>query len=801
MIGNYFKIGWRNLRKNKTFTFLNIIGLSVAFGVAILLSMVAFFELSYDQFHKNIDNIYQVYSVQQTPEGAEAGTSRPVPYAAALKAEVPGIIHISRFLEDKGFIMHGDKEFNTNMAYLDNDFFSMFSFKVIKGNKEKPLKNKSSVVITEKAAKKLFGSEDPIGKTVTMLLNGIGHPFQVSAVLKNFPDQSSLDFGMAVNFENSPDYAVNVDKWDSSNHDVYLQLREGISASEFEERSHDFTELHYKEDIEEAKSYGAQPAENGYYRSLRLLPFEDINFTSIKNKMLTVSRVPQYLILGIALLILFIASVNFINMGIAKSTQRLGEIGMRKTLGAAKSQLFFQFWTESIIVFLSAFILGIFLSNVLLDEFKTLFHTEASFHILINPFLLVGLIITFLITTFIAGGYPALLLSKLETVQALKGKLEISGRNPLRNVLMAVQFGIAILLISGTLVIWSQLQYMRSKDLGFNKEQVIAFPINGQNDNFMQLFRNELDDNPKILSITAARDILGLGKDGFSSSSTMGFDYKGHPVETNVLLVDYDYVETLGLELLSGRSFSRKFATDSLSVLINEAMVKELKEENPLNARILGDTPYSVIGVLKNYNFEDLNKRIEPITILLNKNSDQLKYAYVKVTPQNLAQSFELVKTAWEKTEPNVAFMGSFLDENVERTFQREKNLTTIITGGSILAIVLSCLGLFAISLLIVAQRTKEIGIRKIVGASVSSITFLLVIDFLKLVGLAFIIAAPVAYWLLSNWLKDYPYRIELNIWFFVMAGILTVFIALVTMSVKTIKAALQNPVKSLRTE
>ncbi|HET7360611.1 MAG TPA: FtsX-like permease family protein, partial [Salinimicrobium sp.] len=410
-------------------------------------------------------------------------------------------------------------------------------------------------------------------------------------------------------------------------------------------------------------------------------------------------------------------------------------------------------------------------------------------------------LLSFLVITLIAGGYPALLLSKLGTVQALKGKLESSGKNRLRNVLMVVQFGIAILLISGTLVVWNQLQFMRNKDLGFNKEQVISFPLNGKTENFMQLFRNELRGKPGILSVTAADDVLGLGEDGRVNTHQWGFYYEGHPVMTNHLIVDYDYVETLDLELVAGRSFSRKFATDSFAVLINEAMAKELREEKPLNAQIEDDTLYSVIGVLKNYNFQNLNKTVAPITIFLNKSPAQLEYAYVKVAPQNLGKSFDLVKNAWEKIEPNVAFRGSFLDENITRTFQREKTMATIITSGSIIAIVLSCIGLFAISLLIVAQRTKEIGIRKIVGASVSSITFLLVKDFLKLVGIAFLIAAPIAYWLLKNWLQGYAYRIDLNAWFFIIAGFLAVCIALATMSVKTIKAALQNPVKSLKTE
>ncbi|HET7361149.1 MAG TPA: ABC transporter permease, partial [Salinimicrobium sp.] len=303
MIKNYFKIAWRNLRKNKTFTFLNIIGLSVAFGVAILLSMTAFFELSYDKFHK-VDDLYMVYSSEQTPEGSSVGFSKPVPFADALKAEMPGVANISRYLTQNSLVFHEGKELSMETAFVDPDFFSMFSFPIIRGNAENPLKNKSSVVITKEAAKKLFGNTKVVGETFTLLLNGDKKPFVIGAVLEEFPSQSSLDFELAVDFSNSPGYAENRNRWDSSTHQVYMQLGEGTSVSEFETKSHSFTKLHFKDRIENAKQDGAQPNEKGYYKSLRLLPFEDVHFADFEGKTVEVSRTYPYLILGIALLIL-----------------------------------------------------------------------------------------------------------------------------------------------------------------------------------------------------------------------------------------------------------------------------------------------------------------------------------------------------------------------------------------------------------------------------------------------------------------------------------------------------------------
>ena len=804
MIKNFIKIAWRNLWKNKTFTFLNVLGLSIAFGVAILLSMTAFFDLSYDQFHKNKNELFQLYSTDQTPKGAEAATSNPIPLAPAMQEEVPGIDKITRMLTEDALVTYKDNELNLGAAYVDDDFFSMFSFPIEAGDHKNPVGEKTAAVITKKTAKTLFGNENALGKTITILINGREEPFTITSVMEDFPPQSSMNFDIALNFISFPSYAENIDRWDSRNHQVYVQLQQGITAAQFENNSRAFTALHYKDEMESAKRDGAQPNKSGIYKQFHLLPIADAHFAKFQNGVAQINKVYPYLILGLALLILFIASVNFINMSIARSAQRLREIGMRKTLGAARKQLFLQFWLESVFVFIAAVGIGVLISLLLLDPFKTLFRTDASLSNVTTPLVLVGFVISFVIITLIAGGYPALLLTRLGTLQALKGKMEAAKSNQVRNSLMVLQFSIAILLITGTLVLHSQLNYMRNKDLGFNKEQVIAFPLNGKKADrtAVQLLRNELQDKPGILDITAADNILGRGKDGSAYTSVLGFDYKGHGIKTNMLVVDYDYVETLDLDLVAGRSFSRQYATDSLSLVINETMANQLDTEDPLSARIILDDSisYSVIGVMKDYNFQDLNKKIEPITLFMNPDWG-LYYAYVKVAPQNIAQSFDKVKTAWGKVEPNAEFLGSFLDENIDRTFKREKIMTTIITSGSIIAIALSCIGLFAISLLVVTQRTKEIGVRKVVGASIASITFLLTKDFLKLVGLAFLIASPIAWWLLNQWLQEYPYRIELNLWYFLVAGGLAVCIAVATISIKTIKAALANPVKSLRTE
>ncbi len=805
MILNYFKIALRNLWKNRTFTALNIVGLTAAFGVAILLAMFAVFQLSFDRFHEQGDYLYQVYSEDSALDGIEANTSKSEPFAAALRDETTGVDKITRYNGSGVLLSHQDKQLRMSGAYVDPDFFDMFSFPILKGDKENPITSESSVAMTEQASKRMFGDENPIGQIVTVLRDEEEVPFTVTAIVEDFPNTSSIGFDVILNFKSQGEhaYARSVGRWDVENHNVYMQLSKGMTPAQFEKSTFNFTQLHYKDEIDSAKRDGIQPNSDGDYRQIKLLPFADITFANFNQGAVTVNRTMPYLVLGIAFLILFIASVNFINMSIAKSAQRLREIGMRKTLGANKRQLFFQFWGESILVFLASISLGVLLATLLLDPFQTLFSTQASFAILLNPSLLVVLILGVVFITLVAGGYPAILMSRLGTLQSLKGKLDSSGKNYLRNSLMVLQFGIAILLISGTLVLWNQVEFMRTKDLGFNKDQVIAFPLNGKRNDqqALKLLRDGLEDKTNIVSITASNNILGLGKDGSRSTSVLGFDYKGRGVSTHMLVVDADYVETLDLNVIEGRSFRKNLASDSLSVIINEAMAIQLNEDNILASKItLDEASYDIVGVIKDFNFKELDQNIAPMSLFALPNWN-LRNVYVKVTPQNLEQAYDDVKVAWETIEPNAEFQGSFLNENIDRTLRNERTMITMIGSGSILAIILSCIGLFAMSLLIVAQRRKEIGVRKIVGASVSAITVLLTKDFLKLVIIAFVIATPIAWYTMSKWLQNYAYRIDLNIWIFLAAGGIAVFIAMVTIAGKTIKAATSNPVKSLRTE
>lgn len=806
MFKNYIKISLRSFWKDKTFTALNSFGLAVAFGVSILLGVYALFDLSTDKFHKNKASIFQVYTITQTSKGAEASNSNPVPFAETLKEEVPGVEKATRYLSGGASFSYNEKTFEMGVSFVDTDFLSIFSFPVVETLNLNPLESKSSIAITKSTARKVFGEENPIGKILTGYLGGQEYPLTVSAVLENTPVQSSISFDALMNFKALPDgiYANNLNSWNNHNNEVYIELAKGVSVKQLEKSTNSFSNLHYEAEIKRNKGEGAKPDLLGQYMQIRLLPFADSSFVNYVDGVAKVNKSLQYLILAMAFLIVFIAGVNYVNMSIAKGAQRLKEIGMRKTLGANSKQLFFQFWGESLAIFIVSFLLGVGLAYLLLDKFQTLFQTQADFSLLLSPKIALGFLLCILIISLLAGGYPAFLMSKVETLKALKGKIENNGKNSLRNILIVIQFSIAILFISGTMVLWGQLDYMRSKDLGFSKEQVITLPLNAKKDpsDLIQLLRNKLEGQTGIISISASDNNLGLGKDGTSSKHMFGFVYKNRTVKTNMLHVDYDYVETLGLNLIDGRDFNKELATDVLSVVINESMQKELGEENPVGMQFdaQGDYKMTIIGVVKDYHFEGLSKAVEPLSLFMLPD-EPMAYAYIKVAPNSLIESFNKVESAWKEIEPGTRFLGSFLDENIERTFKKERRIITIISSSSILAIILSCIGLFAISLLVVNQRRKEIGIRKVVGASTFNITVLLSTDFLKLVGIAFLISTPIAWFFSEKWLLTYAYKMELSVLIFLAAGILAMLIALATISLRTIQAASRNPVESLKSE
>ncbi len=804
MLKNYLKTAIRNLWKRKLFTSIHIIGLGIAFCAAILLFIIAAFQLTFDDFHQNKKTVNLLYFEQQRPQQVEISDNMPAPLAPAAINELSGIAEITRVAGGSAISRIGKKELGLGVTYVDPGFLNMFTFPLPSGNTQS-LNKLDNILLTENSAEKLFGKIDPVGKIVEMNADGEWKNFVVSAVIKNFPANSSLRFDVLTRFENMPNYRQNQNKWDANNHNVFVQLKDGLAAEKFERSTYSFINKYFANNIRDLKRDGAKPGQNGQIITLKTIPLEDIHFSKNTSIGSSTSIIFPWLLIVLSIFILFIASTNFINLSLAGSFNRSREIGMRKTLGASNSQIIFQLWGEAILVCVFSLILGGFLAYFLIGYLSTELRSPLTFGVLFVPQVFIWFFALFVAVTAVAGGYPARVMAQFNTILTLKGALKMNSKNRLRNGLITMQFVIAILMIISTLVVSSQIRYLRSKPLGYNKSQVISIPIGREveAESALKLMRAKLAAVPDILMVTGTDINLGRGRDGSSSSSQIGFDYKGREVKTNWLRVDYDYLKTLDIPLVAGREFSRDFGSDTLAVMINEAMAKELGEKNAIGAVLpeLGNgKDLVVIGVVKDFHFRSLHQEIKPLTMTIRPEWG-MSYIYVKVKPANLPASMEKVQASWKEVNPLAKSEPSFLDENTDRQYRGEAMMAMVFTSGAILTILISCMGLFAIALFIIEQRTKEIGIRKVLGANVAGIVTLLSKEFVRLILIAFVIAAPISWWAMSQWLQTFAFRVPLHWWILPIGGMIVMLVALLTVGFQATRAALMNPVKSIKAE
>jgi len=807
MFKNYIKTAIRNLWKGRVFNLMNLVGLSVAIACCTLLFLAIYFEFSFDKFHKNLPNIYQVYFTSNRADKVEKSTSMPIPLGPALKADYQDIVGLSRVANGGAVGKFGDKEIGQNIHFVDEDFLKIFTFPIISGNSNNPLKNLNDIVITEHSAKAIFGDVNPVGKTIELKMDNKPQSFVVTAVAKDFPDNSSIAFDVLMRIENMGDYQSNLTQWDNHNHLVYIQLNSETKVPDFERRLQTFINKHFDETIKGIKRDGAKPDANGNVLTLNTTPYSNNHFNTDLGggEGAPVSKASVIGLLVIGLFILLIACINFVNLSVARSFTRAREVGVRKTLGASKWQLLSQFWVETVMVCLAALVIGLLIAAFTLQGFKATFKSNIELSILLQPEPLIGMVGIFILITLVAGFYPAKLMQRYKTVQVLKGSVNTVKPGKIRNTLLVVQFSISTLLIVCTLITWQQINYLQNKPLGYNKSEVLSIPTGKSlpGDQMLQLFRNVLNGDPNVVSISGAYDNLGRGNDGARRSSVIGFTYKGHELRSAMQRVDYDFLKTLDIKLVDGRDFSREFATDSGAVLVNEKMAKLISADGKaVGASLPMDEkhPSRVLGVYKDYNFQSLHQEISPLTLVIDKNYP-INYILVKVRPGSLVQSLDDVTRKWKATFPGDDFKGSWLNENADKQYRQEKRLSTIFISSAIIAILISCIGLVAISVMIMVQRTKEIGIRKVLGSSVGNIVLLLSGDFIKLVAIAALISFPIGYWIMHSWLADFAYRIDIQWWVFVAAGILAITIAFVTISLQSVRAALANPVKSLKSE
>jgi len=805
MFRNYLKIAFRTLWKNRTHTGINLVGLSVAFGSAVLLFLTAAFELSYDNFHADADRIFALNFLQSNRDGtAEKSGTMPYPISPALRAEFPEIEGVTRYFSNGASVRQNGQTFSKDVRLADPDFLQMFTFPMRKGNAKTALSNLSDIVISERMATDVFGQQNPVGKPLQLRLNGVWQAFTVTGVIADFPNNSSLDYDAFIRSENAGGYQDTKNRWDFGNHTVYVKLKAGTDPQTLQRRLQAFSDKYFATDLKQRQEQGYPNNTLGHQKSLLLQPLSDVHFDTETTNGEGISRTYVYTLLLVGLFIVVIACINFVNLTIAQSLARAREVGVRKSLGAQRGQLFAQIWGETVMLCFVALLIGLGLAYATLPTFNQLFQSHLAIADFLQPNVLLITGIGFLFITLVAGGYPSWFVTRFNAVAVLKGTLKMSRPGLLRNSLIVTQFTMACLLIVCTLIIRQQINYLQQKPMGLDKEQVVSVPVGSELDGSetLKTMRDRLANQPNITAVSGSGVNIGAGLDGSSSRQMFGFLYGKRDVMTDWLRVDTDYLKTMGIKLLQGRDFSPAFGTDtSTAILITQRMAKALGEKNPVGKFIKPDNKsFQIVGVVSDFNLYSLHQQAEPITLQMQSDSP-VRYVLVRVNPQNLTGAMETIKSVWKTIAPKQEFRGSFLDENTERWYRKEQRLGTIFSSAAGIAILLSCLGLFAIALLSIQQRTKEIGVRKVLGASVFSIVTLLSKDFLKLVLVAIVIASPIAWWAMNKWLANFAYRIDVAWWVFALAGLLAVGIALLTVSFQSVKAALMNPVKSLRSE
>lgn len=810
MLRNYLKIALRTLWKNRTHTLINIVGLSVAFGTGILLFLTASFELSYDTFHTDADRIFRLNFLESNRDGTpNRSATMAYPMATTIKAEFPEIEGVTRFFNSNSSVRRNGQTYSKSVRLVDADFLRMFSFPLLKGNPQTALNSLSDMVISQKMAGDIFGKENPVGQSFQLRINDTWQTFTVTGVITNFPENSTLQYDALIRSENAGDYQAFKSRWDHGNHDVYVKLKAGTDPQTLQRRTQAFMDKYFAKDNEENKAQGYPKNELGFQKSLLLAPLPAIHYDTETMNGHAISKTYVYTLLLVGLFILAIACINFINLTIAQSLTRAREVGVRKSLGAQRSQLFGQIWGETILLCLIALLLGLGIAFLILPTFNQLFRSHLMLANFLKPTTLFATALGFLLITLVAGGYPSWFVTRFNVVDVLKGNgAALRGKSSrpglLRNSLIVVQFSIACLLIISTLIVHQQISYLQQKPMGLDKEQVVSIPVGTElsGNAVLKIMRDRLADQPNIVAVSGTGVNIGAGLDGSSSRQLFGFLYGKRDVTCDWLRVDTDYLKTMGIKLLQGRDFSAMFGTDTSSaVLITQSMAKALGEKNPVGKFIKPDEKsFQIVGVVSDFNLYSLHQEAKPITLQMQSDTP-IQYILIRVNPQNLTSAMATIKTAWKTVAPKQEFIGSFLDENTERWYKKEQRLATIFSSAAGVAILLSCMGLFAIALISIQQRTKEIGVRKVLGASVPSLVALLSKDFLKLVLIAILIASPLAWWAMNRWLQDFAYKINIDWWVFVATGVLAILIALLTVSFQSVKAALMNPVKSLRSE
>ena len=809
MIKNYFKIAWRNLVKNKTFTVINIIGLATGLACFILIALYVADELSYDRHHEKADRIYRVNSDLRIGGTDLQLATCSDPMGQTLKNDYPQVEAFARFYNSSGskLIKQGNQFINeSRVAHADSTLFDVFTLPAIAGDTKNALHEPNTVVITESAAKRYFGSINAVGKTLET--NDYNQPlYKVTAVIEDMPPTSHFNFDFLFSMENV-DYPWGT--FLSHNFQTYILLKPGTDYKAFEKN---FAQVIDKYILPQAKQLMDIESMDDFIRSgnkleYSLMPIKDIHLRSDRYPELGVNGNIQYVYIfaSIALFVLLLACVNFMNLSTARSASRAKEVGIRKVLGTEKRMLVGQFLAESIMMVLLGLLLAICLVGLFIGSFNAISGKALAIADLFKPEYVVLLLLLTVAVGILAGLYPAFFLSSFRPVAVLKGKIDSGFRKSnFRSAMVVFQFLTSIMLVTGTIVVFQQLNYIRSKKIGFNKDQVLV--INGTDalGNRADAFRNEVANMSGVQAASFAGYLpVANSSRGDMSLSLDAVMNEHNSFNAQIWNIDYDYIPTLDINLLKGRNFAKDYGADSLGIIINETAAKVIGHEDPIGKKLYlphSDAPatvYTIIGVVENFHYESLRQQVGPLCMRLGNNK---RAAAFKVSASDVQTLVKTIESQWKSMAPEMPFSYHFLDEAFESMYRAEQRVGKVALSFSLLAIVIACLGLFGLTTYMVEQRVKEIGIRKVLGASVSGIVAMLSKDFVKLVLIALLIASPIAWWGMNKWLEDFAYRIDIQWWMFAVAGLAAVAIALLTVSWQAIRAAVANPVESLRDE
>ncbi len=818
MFRTYFLTAWRTLLRQRGYSAINIIGLSVGLAACILLFLAVQNELLYDHHHADTDRLFRLAQVNMSERGKVSNILMPLPESPMVKAEIPEIEYSARIaglgsiaatIQTSGGT---PKTLMINAMTADADFFKMLSYKFIEGAPATALTSVSSVVLSQEEAQRFFGTGPALGKTFSVVLEGVRHDLVVEGVIENPPVNDSYTPAVVFRTELLPWYGISQDKWDNICCETIVKLRTGASRQAVNQKLHQFAQKHYAQQIEEGKTIGIKPDENGIYLTQFLQSYTDMHFnTEIPVQSWGASKSSVYVLAGIGLLILMIACINFVNLSIARSLTRAREVGVRKSLGASKKDIVWQFMGEAGFIVMIAFVLSIGLSELLLGQFNTLIQKKLTLSGGVNSFFIGTMMSVVLLTMLGAGGYPAFYIARFEASIALKELTRSTKTSFIRSMLVIMQFTIAVVLICSTIVMREQMQYMVKKDLGFAKDQLIAIPLGDGGAAILKRLTNELHSVGFVQSVAGSSENIGRGLDGSLYASKIGTIDRGKVIRYNHLTGSPNYAQTLGIAVLAGSDITDNH--NDREVLINEAMARQMSDvygARPLH-EIIGmkigadSNAPRIVGIVKDYHFRALREHIEPLIVSPSNAVDGYRYAFVRVsgdmTSSNIAMMVETLKQVWNKVQPDKEFRASFANENIERLYRNEQRINKLVTTGSGVAILLACTGLFALTTLIVTQRTKEIGIRKVLGASEWSIVRLLIADFAQLVGMAIGVALPLAWYAMNSWIQDYMYRITLTPTLFVVGGAIALLIAVLTISMQALRAVRINPIQALKTE